>query len=55
MLSLSEEEVEKEITAIDRDMKEMMTTLKKMKEIHGEVSEEAVKEEVCVWLSVNYC
>lgn len=46
LLSMSPEELDKGITALQQDIEDMNRTLKKMKAIHKDISEEAKIEEV---------
>ena len=59
MLSMSEEELNKGIQGLSNDISTMSATLRKMKAIHKEISEEAGKEEVRTYSQYNnqfaYC
>lgn len=45
--SMSDEELDQQISVLQLDIANMTETLRKMKSIHSEVNEEAKKEEVC--------
>jgi len=55
--SLSMAELDTNISELSQDISNMSATLKKMKNIHSEISEDAKKEEVCSEdvSSVPYC
>ena len=54
MLSMSEEELNKGIHGLSNDISTMSATLRKMKAIHKEISEEAGKEEVRTCAQSDY-
>ena len=55
MLSMSEEELTKDIAVLDKDIQDMTVTLKKMKTLYNEISEEAKKEVVWLHILVVVC